>query len=394
MAVPEPLPSVLIVSHALTGHLAPLIRIASALHGLGWDIFFLGPTVHKHRIEAAGAVFIPLIDDADLDDKSYYEKPPLPDYAALPWPERVLIDLREQCLNPLPTQWHCFTRALRFVQARDPGRGVVLLAEAFFYGVLPLFYGAPLPPPDDSVGKQSLWGSVCVSVTIPAIRSADLPPAGYPFSFDATATGRERNEKLWERSWARKAGDLTALLDGKLRDAGASRGVNQIFLSGANYTSHETILQLGVPGFEYPRSDWPRGFKFAGLVQGPSKSSSATAKPKDPSFDWWGEIVSNSALDLLPSSDPRRAQKKKVVVVAQGTVEINPYDLIIPTIQAFSSREDVLVVAILGWKDASLSTYDHSLKTPPNARIADYLSYDAVLAHADVWVHNAGFGAV
>ncbi|KAI1454171.1 glycosyltransferase family 1 protein [Annulohypoxylon moriforme] len=399
MAIPEPLPFVLIVSHALTGHLAPMIRIAGALHALGWETFFLGPTAHKHRIEAAGAVFIPLSDDADLDDKLYYEEPPIPNYGSLHWAERVLVDLREQCLNPLPTQWLCFLNALRFLKGRDPGRGVVLLAEAFFYGALPLFYGALSPPSsqDNGISKErldeNLLGSVCVSVTVPAIRSVDLPPAGYPFPFDASPSGRARNEKLWERSWARKALSLSALLNAKLRDVGATRGVNEVFLSGANYTSHETVLQLGVPGFEYPRSDWPRGFRFAGLVQGPPKSSPAT-KPRDPAFNWWKEIVSNSSLDLLPSSDPRRAQKKKVVVVAQGTVEINPHDLIIPTLQAFSSREDVLVVAILGWKDASLSTYDPSIKTPPNARIADYLSYDAVLAHADVWVHNAGFGAV
>ncbi|KAI2463407.1 glycosyltransferase family 1 protein [Annulohypoxylon bovei var. microspora] len=390
MATPAPSPFVLIVSHALTGHLAPLIRIAAALRALGWEPFFLGPTAHRRRIEAAGAVFLPLTGDADLDDKAYYARPPLPDYAALPWPSRVLVDLRAQCVAPLPTQWACLAAALHMLLARDPARGVVLLAEAFFYGALPLFHGAPVP--------QNLLGTVCVSVTVPAIRSADLPPAGYPFAFDTSPEGRARNARLWERSWARKAAPLTALLDAKLREAGAARGAGEVFLSGANYTCHETILQLGVPGFEYPRSDWPRGFRFAGLVQGPPKASAVTTttttKPKEPVFPWWEEIVSNSALSALPPSDPRRVQKKKVVVVAQGTVEIDPHDLIIPTLQAFASHEDVLVVAILGWKDADLASYDSSVNIPPNARIADYLSYDSVLAHADVWVHNAGFGAV
>ncbi|KAI1099809.1 glycosyltransferase family 1 protein [Jackrogersella minutella] len=383
MADADPLrPFVLIVSHALTGHLAPMLRIAGALHVRGWETFYLGPTAHRHRIEAAGAAFIPLGDDADLDDKAYYENPPLQNYAALPWPERVLVDLREQCLAPLPTQWACFVEALLSLRKRDPARGVVLLAEAFFYGALPLFYGAPLPE-----GVPDILGSACVSVTVPAIRSVDLPPAGYPFPFDASAEGRARNAQLWSRSWQRKAQGLTSLLDAKLREAGASRGVDEIFFSGANYTCHPTILQLGVPGLEYPRSDWPGGFKFAGLVQGPPKPHSS-AKPKDPLFPWWAELVSNSS---LPAASPRR---KKVIVVAQGTVEINPHDLIIPTIRAFASRPDVLVVAILGWKDASLSACDPGIQVPPNARVADYLSYDAALAHADVWIHNAGFGAV
>ncbi|KAI1463426.1 glycosyltransferase family 1 protein [Daldinia caldariorum] len=386
-------PFVLIVCHSLTGHLSPLIRIASALHARGWETLFLGPTAHRQGIEAAGAVFLPLRGDADLDDKVYYENPPQPGYASLHWAERVLIDLRRQCLDPLPTQWACFVDALRFLQTCDPERKIILLAEAFFYGALPLFYGASLP--DGLKLEEILLGSLCVSVTVPAIRSIDLPPAGYPFPFDSSPDGRKRNAKLWEKSWKRKSSDLAALLDTKLREAGARRTVNEIFLSGANYLCHDTILQLGVPGFEYPRSDWPRGFKFAGLVQGPPPNTKTLpSNSKAPNFPWWSELTSNTALSTLPISDPSRAEKKKVIVVAQGTVEINPRDLIVPTLQAFSNRSDVLVVAILGWKNASLLSYGIDIEIPPNARIADYVSYDAVLAHADVWVHNAGFGAV
>ncbi|KAH9995861.1 hypothetical protein F4779DRAFT_607282 [Xylariaceae sp. FL0662B] len=223
--------------------------------------------------------------------------------------------------------------------------------------------------------------TLCVSVTPPAIRSVDLPPLGYPFPFAPTPEGRARNAKLWDSGWARRSAHLADLLDAKLIECTARQPAAKPFLSGVNYTVHPAILQLGVPGFEYPRSDWPAGFRFAGLVQGRSG-----APAKEPAFPWWAELVANSA---LARDDPRR---KKVVVVAQGTVETNPRDLIIPTIQAFADREaDVLVVGILGWKDAKLSDF---IETPGNARVADYLSYDAVLEHADVWVHNAGFGAV
>ncbi|KAI1654014.1 glycosyltransferase family 1 protein [Daldinia decipiens] len=394
-------PFVLIVCHSLTGHLSPLIRIAAALHALGWETFFLGPTAHRRGIEAAGAVFLPLRADADLDDKAYYESPPFPKYAALHWADRVLVDLRNQCLDPLPTQWSCFVDALRALRTRDPERKIILLAEAFFYGILPLFYGASLP--HDLRLEEILLGSLCVSVTIPAIRSVDLPPVGYPFPFDSSPDGRVRNANLWERSWERKASYLTALLSTKMRETGASHTVREMFLSGANYLCHNTILQLGVPGFEYPRSDWPPTFKFAGLVQGPPPSSKFGAQPssptparnsKIPNFPWWSELASNTSLSTLLPSDPGHTAKKKIIVVAQGTVEINPYDLIVPTLHAFANRSDVLVIAILGWKDANLSSYGVDIEIPPNVRIADYISYDAVLAHADVWVHNGGFGAV
>jgi UDP:flavonoid glycosyltransferase YjiC (YdhE family) len=82
-----------------------------------------------------------------------------------------------------------------------------------------------------------------------------------------------------------------------------------------------------------------------------------------------------------------------VVVVAQGTVETDPWELILPTIWAMSQREDVLVVAILGRTGASLPAQD-GRELPSNTRVTDYLHYDAVLPHAHAWVHNGGYGAV
>ncbi|KAH6653113.1 hypothetical protein BKA67DRAFT_659754 [Truncatella angustata] len=368
------LPRVLIVCHALSGHLVPLCGIANGLVKRGWEVSFLGPTAHRQRIEGAGADFIPLTGNANLNDRLYYENPSIPEYNSLHWVERALIDVRLQCLEPLTTQWDNVKAALVKLNQRVPQRRTVVIAEAFFYGIMPLKYGAPLP------SGVKLPRTICVSVTVPAIRSIDLPPFAHTLPFDQSAESRELNAQLWEKR-THKMKLLTDLLDNKLFQAGATRKVNEPFLAGANYTCHESIMQLGVPGLEYPRCDWPSGFKFVGLVQGASTGT----LPLDPAFSWWSELKQNSSLSR---ADPAR---KKVVLVAQGTVEINPNDLIIPTIQAFAGRDDVLVVAVLGWKDAKLSDF---IKLPDNVRVADYLLYDAALEHSDVWVHNAGFGAV
>ena len=406
-------PYVLMISHVLMGHLAPMLRIAAALRARwGWRVFFLGPTSQRARIEASGATFLPLMGEADLDGRLYYESPPVDGYAELPWHERLLIDLERQCFDTIPAQWESLTDALRALRQRDSDRRVLVLAEAFFHGVLPLRYGAPLPAdlalPSSGKAGPERPRSICVSVTIPAIRSRDLPPLGYPFPFDTSPEGRARNARLWERSWERRTARLAALLGERLREAGTpgDRPLppdQRALFAGANYLCHERVLQLGVPGFEYPRTDWPDGFRFAGLVQGPPSAvnvaggnRAAPPQEKDPEFPWWPELVANSA---LARDDPRR---KKVIVVTQGTVEINPEDLILPTIQAFAPSTTttnatldparLLVVAILGWKDSRLPA---ALASPPaNVRVADYLTYDAALAHADVWVSNGGFGAV
>lgn len=372
-------PVVLVVCHTLSGHLQPLIRIASGLRSRAWDIAFLGPTAHRQRIEAAGAEFFALQGVADMHDQAYYADPDrlAPGYKSLPWTQRGKIDLRLQCLETLPTQWENFKSALATLHER--GRRVMVVAEAFFLGIMPLKHGAPLP------SGVPVPRTVCVSITVPAIKSIDLPPFAYASSFDQSGAGHARNQALWEK-WTRSAADLTALLDKQLLASGASRGMGEPILAGANYRCHDAIYQVGVPGFEYPRSDWPAGFQFVGLVQGTPKE---TPLP-EPHFDWWDELTANSA---LAADDPRR---KKVLVVAQGTVEVDPNDLIIPTIRAFADRDqDVVVIAILGWKDASLvGLMPDGAVVPGNARVADYLNYDAVLEHADVWVHNAGFGAV
>ncbi|KAI5924417.1 hypothetical protein F4810DRAFT_719322 [Camillea tinctor] len=415
MASSSPRPLILIVSHSLMGHIAPMLRISSWLASRGWTVYFLGPTAHRARIASTGATFIALQGPCNIDDQAYWARPPVADYASQPWYERVLIDLREQVLCPLPSAWASVCAALRLMRHGDPSREVIILAEAFFYGVLPLRCGAPL----DAPGPRPR--SLCVSVTVPALRSgAEAPPLGYGHKHSlSAAAARERNERLWA-AWARKAAPLTELLEEKLREAGAARGLGpgHVFLSGENYVCHERILQLGVPGLEYPRGAWPAGFRFVGLVQGEKRKEDSDAEGNEkgkeqhtPDFPWWPTILSNSA--SLARANP---QRKKILLVAQGTVETNPQDLIVPTIRAFAGDEGYIVLAILGWKNARLTSLSASSTSPsptpsttsssstppntaddalpPNAFIAPYLSYDAALPHADIWIHNGGFGAV
>lgn len=360
---------ILFVCHPLTGHITPALRVASELRRRGWPVSFLGPTTHQHRISAAAVDFIPLQGDADIDDLLYYSpenpNPPVPTYHSLLWYERALVDVEKHCLEPIPAQWRCLKEALASLQGRSPDLPVVVISEAFFHGILPLYFGAPLP--DGMKNPRTL----CLSVTPPAIRSVDLPPFGYPLPFSQSPEGRARNAQIWE-IFGEETSPLKKLFDTKLAEAGATRFPAGPILQGINYTSHDAILQIGVPSFEYPRSDWPQQFRFLGFL--PLAAPPPSGYPNLPG--WWGELTST---------------EKKVVVVAQGTVETDPNDLIIPTIEALRERDDVLVVAIMGRKGAALPA-DFDL--PHNALVTDYLHYDAVLPHADVWVHNGGYGAI
>ncbi|KKY32820.1 putative udp-glucuronosyl udp-glucosyltransferase [Diaporthe ampelina] len=360
---------ILFVCHPLTGHITPALRVASELRRRGWPVSFLGPTTHQHRISASGVDFMPLQGEADIDDLLYYSpdnpEPPVPAYHSLLWYERALVDVEKHCLEPIPAQWRCLKEALVSLQERRPGLPVVVVSEAFFHGILPLYFGAALP---DGVKQPN---TLCLSVTPPAIRSVDLPPFGYPLPFSQSPEGRARNSQAWG-IFGEETSSLKRLFEAKLAEAGATRFPPGPILQGVNYTIHDAILQIGVPSFEYPRSDWPKQFQFLGFL--PLGAPPPNGYPNLPG--WWGELTST---------------EKKVVVVAQGTVETDPNDLIIPTIEALRERDDVLVAAIMGRKGAALPA---DFEVPRNALVTDYLHYDAVLPHADVWVHNGGYGAI
>jgi len=170
---------------------------------------------------------------------------------------------------------------------------------------------------------------------------------------------------------------VTELLDRKMLEAGAARTVGEVFMSGANYRCHDAILQVGLPELEYPRTDAPPNFRIVGLLP-PLRAAGRT------DLDWWADIVSNSELQR---GDPER---RKVVVVAQGTVETEPTELIIRAMQLLEGRRDITTIAILGSRGARLPDW---FEIPDNARVVDYLVYDAVLPLADLWIHNGGYGA-
>ncbi|OIW23813.1 UDP-Glycosyltransferase/glycogen phosphorylase [Coniochaeta ligniaria NRRL 30616] len=366
---------ILFVCHPLTGHLTPAIKVAEALCSRGWPVFFLGPTAHKARITRAGVTFIPLQGSADHDDLLYYSpdnpNPPVPDYWSRSWAGRALVDVEKQWLDPIPDQWTSVKAALSDLQALDPQREVIVIAEAVFHGLLPLFYGAKLPP-----GLKRPRATLALSVTVPLISSAHLPPFGFSLPYDADLTRSAQTLRAW-RFWARNSVQLKDLLNRKLLEAGATTGVEGVFMDGEMYTNYDTFMQLGVPGFFFPRTDAPASFRFVGIIPAAKPASGWGQLP-----EWWDEIATETRRDGI-----------KVVVVAQGTVETDPWELILPTIWAMSEREDVLVVAILGRKGATLPAQDGKA-LPSNARVTDYLHYDAVLPHAHAWVHNGGYGAV
>lgn len=127
----------------------------------------------------------------------------------------------------------------------------------------------------------------------------------------------------------------------------------------------DAVVQLTVPGLEYPRPDVVTPVRFVGPPRPAPGNGDLPA--------WWGDL------------DTRRP----VVHVTQGTVaNEDPTQLLVPTLRALAG-EDVLVVAATGGRPVgSLGPL------PANARAAEYLPYDALLPRTSVLVTNGGYGGV
>lgn len=181
----------------------------------------------------------------------------------------------------------------------------------------------------------------------------------------------------------------------------------------APYISHNTTLQMCIPQLEFPISDRPPSVRFGGTLPARAFPTNAVLP------DWMDEIRANG-------KPGEKAGRKKVIFVAQGTVDYDHRNLVVPTIEAFKDDDSVLVVAVLCFKGASLSKYYQlpeqtngesqsivfkyqdqnkgstaSMKTdapkaplPSNARVAAYLPFDVVLPYADVFVSRTGYGGL
>jgi UDP:flavonoid glycosyltransferase YjiC (YdhE family) len=127
------------------------------------------------------------------------------------------------------------------------------------------------------------------------------------------------------------------------------------------------FLQSGTPGFEYKRSDLGKNIRFIGALL-PARAST---KP---------------AIDL----HAKVRAFKKVILVTQGTIEKDPEKLLVPVLDAYKNT-DFLVIATTGGSktDQLRQRYNYA-----NVIIEDFIPFDQVLPHADVFITNGGYGGV
>ncbi|MFB9236155.1 glycosyltransferase [Plantactinospora siamensis] len=251
---------------------------------------------------------------------------------------------------------------------------------------------------------------VSVAVTPLNLPSRDLPPPGMRVRPAAGRTIRPATGRALRTRDAALRGLLRAgsrLLEPQITRMRATVGLGPAASGGIDrlYSPH-LVLAQGVPGLEYHRSDLPPHVRFvgrlarqraateAGAVQpdpvqpdpvqaaaapgcGPALRAVAGGADPEPELPpWWPELAA------------ARAAGRPVVHVTQGTLDVDPTDLLRPAVTGLAG-EPALVVCTTGGRDPAVLD-----PLPDNARVARFLPHDLLLPLVDAMVTNGGWGGV
>ena len=343
------------------GHVFPTLRIAKEMIARGFEIAFLSADTFRAKVEAIGAEFVAIPGFAHVfgDAEKMAER-----LRAPPGMMRLLWAMRNFFMDSMPAQAEALKGFLERVREADPEREVIIINETGYMGTLPFLNGAPLPK------GYSAFPKVLSVSTIPLFtRSIDTAPFGPGLPPDSTPSGRLRNKMLYELMDKFIFAENTAYQTKIMESLGATWDSTGINFWDLYNDSYETAIFLSSASMEYPRSDLRPCFKFTGMLP-------KEPPPADLQYpNWWSNLTGEGG--------------KKVVVVTQGTTATMYEDLIIPAIRALGERDDLLVVAVLGVRGATLPA---EVEIPANTRVIDYLPYDAILPLASVFVFNGGYG--
>lgn len=358
-------PIILATSFSATGHFTPLLQISGHLADKGYDVVFLGPHAWKANIENAGCDFIPTVGAAatPLNPADY------PGYAKSGL-ANVLWIYRDAWAGTMPAYLESLRTALASIRRTHPHRDVVIMMDVYNPGIIPLKLGASLPD-----GYTTLPKTLGISILPPIFTTADRGPWGFGLPYDgASESARLRNIALCHafRAVCEPAVEATNAM---LRVCGVRTPIDEVWTGkfaavphvpvDYGIMCHDATLQMCIPSLEYPVDEFPPHFRFGGTLP---------PKPMPDGFqipDKFQQVIENSHHS---ESWKTVAGRKRVVTVAQGTLAVDYSDLITPTIRGLESRDDIILVVILGVKGATLSQ-EFPEGLPTNTIVVDYFPY-------------------
>nr|MDT0657079.1 hypothetical protein [Micromonospora sp. DSM 115978] len=345
------MPSVLITSSPLLGHVSPCLTIGADLVRRGHRVRMLTGTRHRDRVEAAGVTFLPLPGRADFDDRDM--RAAFPQVADLTGIQGLSAGVLEVFSKPIDDQFSAVSAA---VAAERPD---VVLSEMLFAGVYPLTLLPRTQRPAIGI----------LGISPMTLRAPGLPPYGMGLLPAANRAEAVRNRVLHLlANWVVLRPAQRYLAAAMKRLVGHPLPVPFFEMPGLG----DALLHLGIESFEYPRPNARTELIYTGPL--PSTAVGGV-RPS-----WHADV-----------------EGRRVVHVTQGTVANADFSaLVIPTVRALAESDDLVVVSGGGRPESEVSDAIAGAlgRVPGNVRIGAYLDYAWLFPHVDLLVTNGGYGAV
>ncbi|HSH77657.1 MAG TPA: glycosyltransferase [Herpetosiphonaceae bacterium] len=215
--------------------------------------------------------------------------------------------------------------------------------------------------------KEKLGKRVCAIGIAPSVEtSKDVPPNFVGLKPAKTAIGKlihQGMRAMMERMVMNEVKDLYNRIL-------ASHGLAPIdgSLFDVSYRSPDVVFQSGVPGFAYPRRE------------------------RNPKVQFVGALLPYKAAITKAFSQPEKLDTyKRVILISQGTVDNkDPRKLIVPALEALKDTDALLIITTGYCQTEALRT----AYPQDNIVIEDFVDFDFILDHTDLFICNGGYGSV
>lgn len=336
---------ILCASVPADGHFNPLTGVAAHLQAAGHDVRWYAGPEYGRKVDALGMSHFPYRRATEITAGSINEL--FPERTRLKGPRLISYDLERFFVTSVEDHFQ------DIAEIRTEFPFDVFLCDGALY--VEKLVAEVLGIPVFAVG---------LSTVLPDDQS---PPPFFGLRPARTVVGRTVHRVVRRMlASAVRPGVLT------YNEVLARHGLAPIPLDGfpaAPMASARRLFLNGSPGLEYPGYRPPDNAEFVGPLA-PARRAHPAGAP-------------------LPSivTDPGST----VVVVSQGTVDnTDPTKLIRPTLEALAGEPLVVVATTAGVETAALRERFGS----DTVLVEDFIDYDALFPHADVFVTNGGFGSV
>ncbi len=325
------------------GHFSPLTGIAMHLKASGHDVRWYTGSTYAEKIHNLGIPYYPFKKALEINqhnvDTVFPERKGIKNII-----KKIKFDFKNIFIERIPEYYE----DMKEINAEFDFD--VLVCDVVFGG---------------SLMMKELHGKKVVSIGVfPLVTtSKDLPPTGMGMTPSYSFFGRKKQDFLRFVTKRMLFAESTNVLNGIMTAYNMNQKKGIIF--DILTEQSDLLLQSGVPGLEYKRSDLGKNVHFVGPLL-PYKSKKA------PEFNYHGKL----------------GKYQQVILVTQGTVERDVEKIIDPTLEAFKDS-GYLVIATTGGSQ----TEELKKRFPQsNMIIEDFIDFDEVMPLVHVFVTNGGYG--